>query len=130
MGRTKQAVQETRLRLTFDRASETTLCLEPWGDVHSIAPGDTVDVVASGPGGDSLELEIRDGQVTVWVWSGATVRAFVNGTELGPADAPRPPVPPVPVGTTARTLVNGLFGPAAEPPRQAIRRPTKANASA
>ena len=131
MGKARSSVQQVRLRLVLEGAPGTTLCLEPWGDAYHVGPGATVELVASGPGGDSLELQVGERQVSVWGWPGATVRAFVDGTELGVPDGGRPPVPAVPAETTVRAFVEKIFAgqPTAENPPETRRRAAKASAS-
>lgn len=119
-------MQEVRLRLALETANETTLCLEPWGDAYPIRPGAAVELVAVGPEGDSLELQVGDDHVTVWAWPGATVRAFQDGAELGPKDGRRPPVPTVPGQMTVRTFAESLFSGAST---AQDARPTKRRAA-
>ena len=60
-----------------------TLRLEPWGEEYTVPPGATVQVVARGPLGDSIEIEWGSGQVTVYGWPGSVVSVERRGKDLG-----------------------------------------------
>jgi hypothetical protein len=62
------------IRLRNGRATPMAILVEPWGDQHVIAPGKTVQVVATGPvATPSLEIEHADDRIVVYGWSGSRV---------------------------------------------------------
>lgn len=81
----------TTLRLTNSHPDPVHFSLEPWGEEYPMAPGATIEVVARGPEGGTLEVEFADKRVTVWGWAGSTVTLAHDGRPLGPAA--RMPVP-------------------------------------
>lgn len=61
------------------------IALEPWGEEYDIPAGATVQVLARGPEGDSLEIWRDDERVTVYAWPGATVVVTRNGIDIAKA---------------------------------------------
>ena len=48
--------------------------VEPWGDEYPLQPGEKLRVVGSGPAGGELEVSWTEDRVTVYGWSGSTVK--------------------------------------------------------
>lgn len=89
-----ERVESVRLRNA--RAVELPLYLEPWGEEYALAPNAALDIVAEGPAGDSLEVELGADHITVYGWSGSVVTLFQEGIEIGAGLGRRTPVPPLP----------------------------------
>jgi len=73
-----------------------TFYLEPWGEVYMMPPDATFEVVARGPQGDCLEIELADDRVTVYGWPGSKATLFDGGAEAGAGLRDRAPAPPTP----------------------------------
>lgn len=93
-GSVAERVETVRVRNT--RAGELAFYLEPWGEHYVLASGAALEIVAEGPGGDSLEVELADDHITVYGWSGSTVTLYQEGKELGAGDEVRSRVPSIP----------------------------------
>ena len=89
-----QSVMVTRV--INSREAPITFQLEPWGEEYEMPPGAIFQVMAHGPRGDALEVDIADGQITVWGWPGSVVALFHEGAELGAGRWGRSPVPSLP----------------------------------
>lgn len=90
--RTEQVV--VRVRLNNERTKTCTFAVEPWGDTYEMKPGESFDVVASGPAENcQLEIDQSDESVVVYGWSGSTVSIFHDDKELGAGASAREPAP-------------------------------------
>jgi len=89
------AEQVVSLRVRNACASELPFYFEPWGEEYRMAPGAVFTIVAKGPAGDSLEVQMADNHITVWGWPGSVADIFHEGTELR-AGTGLPFVTPVP----------------------------------
>ena len=78
------------------RPNSVSFYLEPWGDVYEMTPGAKFTLVATGPPGGDLEVEVADEGITVWGWPGSVVKVFCGDSELGAGPEGRSPVPQVP----------------------------------
>lgn len=105
------------LRLRNSQPTAQTLYLEPWGDAYPMPPGAVFEVVARGPEGDGLEVEIGDGGLIVWGWSGSVVSLSQDGVALGVPLEQCIPVPATPLGTGVRGFLRVMLGSEDEPPR-------------
>lgn len=92
--RITERVESVRVRNV--RAIDLPFYLEPWGEEYVLAPGTALEIVAEGPAGDSLEVELADDHITVHGWSGSVVTLFQEGVELGAGNGTRSRVPSVP----------------------------------
>ena len=72
-----------RARVVNRQGIEITLCVEPWGDRYPMPPGDSVEIQASGPEGDCLEIDTRAGEVTVRCWRGSFYVLYRAGAVVG-----------------------------------------------
>jgi hypothetical protein len=97
-------------------AVAVTFHLEPWGEEYPMPPGAAFQVVARGPEGDALELEVGDDGIIVYGWPGSVVWLSHDGQELGGRRGERPPVPATPPGMGVATFMRTLFGAPVEPP--------------
>jgi len=70
-----------------------TLYLEPWGEVYAIAPEATYDVVARGPEGGSVQIEVVADGIVVHAWCGSTVSLYQGETIIAECLIPVPPTP-------------------------------------
>jgi hypothetical protein len=82
------------LRLHNARDVEVVFVLEPWGQQCPMPAGATFEVVARGPEGDCLEVELEEGYVTVYGWSGSLVTVYDGSRIVADGDHPPPPTPP------------------------------------
>lgn len=90
------ATHIVRTRLVNSTSQPLTVRLEPWGDEFIMAPEMAYDLVAEGPGDDTLELAYGSGDITVWGWPGSVVRVLEAGVELDGGRWERAPVPSMP----------------------------------
>jgi hypothetical protein len=77
-----EMAQAIKMRLRNDRSSSQEIRLEPWGEIYEFPGGDTIEVEASGPDTEMLEIEVGESSVTVHGWVGSAVRLLRNGREL------------------------------------------------
>lgn len=54
------------VKITNDSPKETTLVLEPWGDLRQIAPGESKIVRRTGGSGESLEITLSENEIKIW----------------------------------------------------------------
>lgn len=80
--------------------------LEPWGQTLLLPSGTTWELVARGPGGESLELLREEDLVTVYGWSGATLRVLHEGRDVD--GGARLTAPRIPEGMRMREWVEAL----------------------
>jgi hypothetical protein len=81
------------LRITNSEPRTVTFCLEPWGEVYDMPRGAIFEVVGRGPEGDSLQVDVTAGRITVYGWAGSAVQLLHEGVELGPSLSDRVRVP-------------------------------------
>ena len=84
-----------RLSLRNSHRGILRLFVEPWGEELLMPPNVTYQIVAEGPQGDSLELDIGERSVTVYGWPGAIASVFDGGKLLCECSVPAPLTPPV-----------------------------------
>ncbi len=84
---------ETRLLFLNSTQHTLTFVLEPWGETYPLEPEAQISLVARGPEGGHPEVDYGPDALTVWSWSGSTVRLFKDGDELGAGKFERTPVP-------------------------------------
>jgi hypothetical protein len=105
---------EGELRLVFqvsnNQLSEIALVLEPWGDVKPLLPHESYDVEFRGPIGGLPVIQVNDGYVTVFGWSGCVVKLYKDGAIVPGYEREPPPVPGIPDGMDMRRFVNMMFG--------------------
>jgi hypothetical protein len=94
------AVLVVRVRNQHDH--EMRFLLEPWGEEYPMPADARFDVIAQGPTGGALDIELSAGTVTVHGWSGSVIRLSHDGVELGAGLGPRTDVPPTPEPPSAR----------------------------
>jgi len=95
---------EQRLWLENSHTEDVLFHLEPWGEQYPMNPGVVFEVRARGPRDDGLYVELGNGEVAVWAWSGSSVQLFKQGVELDPGKRPRPKLPDAPVEPLRRVL--------------------------
>jgi len=86
---------ETKLRLVNSQKKPVQFYLEPWGRRYVIRPEDEFVLAFHGGGSSEPEVQIGDGEIEVWGWSGVTVDVYKNGVELTeyvPEDLPVAPI--------------------------------------
>lgn len=79
------------LCLTNSHAEAISFFLESWDEEYTMPTDATFEIVATGPRGGTLEIEMADDRITVWDWAGSTVALSSGGTPLGGEE--RTPVP-------------------------------------
>jgi hypothetical protein len=94
--RTEIAERIESVKVSNGRNVDIPFCLEPWGEEYMLAPGAVIEVVAEGPAGETLEVELAEDHITVYGWPGSLVTLFQDGTELGAGNGKRSRVPPFP----------------------------------
>ena len=104
----------TTLRLTNSHPDTIRFSLEPWGEEVPMPPGATFEVMARGPEGGALEVDVSGGYMAVWGWAGSVLALSHDGATLG--GEVRTPVP-----TEARQ--SGQQTPAAGERSRLARRP-------
>ena len=67
------------------RKAPVRLRIEPWGEEYTLPAGKTVQVLARGPAGDTIDIEWCADQVTVYAWPGSVVSVLRNGVDMGAA---------------------------------------------
>ena len=77
-----EEVQQT-LRIRNAGSADLDLHLEPWGDRFVLAPGASVDLVATGSKDGHFEIESGDSRVVVYGWVGSVVTVVQRGQEVG-----------------------------------------------
>jgi hypothetical protein len=82
---------ELRLQNSLDAALK--LYLEPWGETLWIPPTLTYRVVAKGPEGDSLHIEVAVGEITVYGWPGSVLSVFHSAEPVMECRVPVPSTP-------------------------------------
>ncbi len=94
--KTEATEQIVVTQITNTRSITVLFHLEPWGDEYKMPPGATFDLMAKGPEGASLQIEVADDSITVWGWEGSVAHLFHEGEELGAGLWERQAVPPTP----------------------------------
>jgi hypothetical protein len=82
---------DINLRVNNSKQHPVKFYLEPWGEEFDLAAGEEIVVRLSGPEPAVPEVDVAQESITVWAWSGSTVRLFQRDEELGVS--PRWPVP-------------------------------------
>ena len=73
-----------RITVTNENDQAITLYLEPWAEEHVIEPDASLELVGSGPPGE-FAVAACQGGMTVYGWSGSTVRVLRNGVDISVA---------------------------------------------
>ncbi len=95
------------VRVTNPHRRPIELWVEPWGDLHQIAPGESVDLTfrAAAPG--LVEVQAEDDKVIVFGWPGSTVALHKGGELIEDYDNP---VPGVPEDMNVSDFLRTMFG--------------------
>jgi hypothetical protein len=80
-----------------DNPTTMEVVLEPWGDSHSLPPGEYFELMSRGPKGRFV-LYCGDNRLEVHAWEGSVLELWRGGRVVDPGKVERPPVPPVPEG--------------------------------
>ena len=104
LGNPETAQYTSSIRLRNSLSAEMTFYLEPWGEEYSMPSGATFDILAKGPSGGSLEVELADNHIIVVGWPGSILTLLHDGAELGAGLWQRTPVPAIPVDQASRHL--------------------------
>lgn len=64
---------EQTLRIRNKWNQPLGLRLEPWGDEATIEPGESLDLIFTGPAGGTIEVETEPSGIVVYGWVGSTV---------------------------------------------------------
>jgi hypothetical protein len=87
---------DTVIKVINGSENPVDFVLEPWGEIHRMAPEDVFVLAAKGPEGDTFEVIYEKNSICVWGWPGSVVWLFHNEKELGAGSGPRTPVPRIP----------------------------------
>ena len=94
------------------RRQPMKLELQPWDETAVIPPGGSVQIVAKGPAGDTVEIDQRRDVVIVYGWPGSVVSVIRDGVDLPTGRAPRKAsrltAPFLPQGIRMREWVESL----------------------
>jgi len=86
---------------------DMTVIIEPHGDVLSLVPGGSLEIVAESPTEGEIELVSTSPQsITIYTWPSSTCKVYQGSTVV--RDYPFP-VPGVPDGVTTRAFVDRMF---------------------
>ena len=61
------------MKLRNERASATTLTIEPWGDQTVIDAGGVVTLACAGPVGGCVEVGVEERGLVVYGWPGSVI---------------------------------------------------------
>ncbi|HVE55582.1 MAG TPA: hypothetical protein VNB22_02065 [Pyrinomonadaceae bacterium] len=98
------------IKITNTSQKAKTLFLEPWGEDYIMPSGKTFEFFAKAEREGNFEIEFSDNEITVYLWSGATVKVFCDGEELGAGNFERSSVPDVPEGQSVSSFLDSIFG--------------------
>ena len=82
------------------------VCIEPWGMVHALAPGESFRVVASSAQPGRLEIVESGECVTIYSWAGSTLQLYQDD-EI--AEDFSTVVPGLPPGMTMQDFIGFMF---------------------
>jgi hypothetical protein len=100
----------TSISISNRSGEDTRLWVEPWGDEVELPAGSTLRVVAESVRTGEFEVEYGGlAGITLWAWSGSTLRCYISGEEMKPGafSAPFPEAPP---GMTAASFLRKVLG--------------------
>ena len=82
---------DVRITVTNEIEQAITLYLEPWAEAYVIEPNGSLGLIGSGSPGH-FEVAACKGGMTVYGWSGSTVRVLRDGVDVseGSAKIPSP----------------------------------------
>jgi hypothetical protein len=83
--------------------------VEPWAEDYETPAGKTFELFARAEQEGSFEIEFGDDEITVYLWSGSTVKIFCEGEELGAGNFERSTVPDVPEGQSISSFLGSIF---------------------
>jgi hypothetical protein len=92
-----KTLMKSRVTVANTRAESSKLWLEPWGAEYDLAAGEHVELLFLGPAPSDPEVSIDDTGITVWGWTGSTVRVVKDGKTISSHEGK--PVPQLPVAT-------------------------------
>jgi len=76
------STRSVRLRFRNERERAIEFHLEPWGEIHLVPIGSTLEMSVNGASEEVLELIYSDSSVTLWATTGSTVSLFLDGRDL------------------------------------------------
>ncbi len=62
-----------RIRIMNHRDTPQQLDIEPWGDQHILEAQGSFDIGARGPDGGDLLIELTNGGITLYGWTGSVL---------------------------------------------------------
>jgi hypothetical protein len=96
------------LRVTNSLKTPVDFWLEPWGDCVEMPAGADYVVIAEGPEGNSLEVDLRPDGITVWAWGGSIAAVYQGETLI--IDCTQVRFPELSGGKNMRDALGTLFG--------------------
>jgi hypothetical protein len=93
MQQVPECPQVTQLRIQNVHSYPLAIRVEPWGEELSLLPNETYAIVARGPEGDFLEVELGESRVIVYGWPGSVVSIFHEHKLLRACQIPVPSTP-------------------------------------
>ena len=82
-----------RRTITNDSTEPIELGLEPWGMYLSIAPHQSLEVVAESPQAGDLEVVSETQSVVVYGWPGSTLKVYCEGRVIHEEAVTMPGIP-------------------------------------
>lgn len=79
--------------ITNEFTEPIDLGLEPWGMYLSIAPHQSLEVVAESPQAGDLEVVSEKQSVVVYGWPGSTLKVYCDGKVIHEEPVPMPGIP-------------------------------------
>jgi hypothetical protein len=101
---------KSSIRITNSSPETKTLILEPWAEEFEMLSGKTFEFFGKAEQEGSFEVEFIADKIIVFLWSGATVRVFCEGEELGAGNFERETVPDIPEGQSVSSFLGLIFG--------------------
>jgi hypothetical protein len=73
------------ISLFNDRITETIIIVEPWAEEIVLPPQTTIEFGIYSDKIEKVESSIDDQFLTIWLWQGCTLVAFIDGEDVTPA---------------------------------------------
>jgi hypothetical protein len=93
--------------VTNTSAVTVEVWFEPWGEPHSLQPGETFRVVAQSEQQGQLEVEHKSSAIAIYGWPGCTMKVFCGEELVNDFSIMFPELPP---GMSAKSFIGFMFG--------------------
>jgi hypothetical protein len=75
------------------RTQNIVLCVEPWGDELTLAPGVSYRILVTGPSNNNLQLEFPEHGVAIYAWNDSILTVFDGDSIVREYPIRVPPLP-------------------------------------